>query len=352
MISKILPPLLFSSICFLLFSCVGNSLNEKNDVNSFRTKVLDYSYSRNWLVFDASNSKDFDVIFIHPTTFFNLDEAMNDDLTNKAVNQQKMISLQRQASVFSEQCNLFAPYYKQMSMACLFLPVDSQKKYFENAYADVEAAMNYYIDSLNQNKPYFIAGHSQGSDMLKEYLYRNSNKLDPNLLVAIYTIGYTFTQDTIDAIGIALSEYPEQVPALITWNTIGDGGQSPVVNNGACCVNPLTWSTDTSYVDSRKNLGANVQFGNDSIALSNRWVNHFSGARINEEGALVIDNLPESLLNQLDNSMGFNVFHSYDYDFFYQNIVENIKVRAQSFHSEHKANKMVVNDTVGWITME
>jgi hypothetical protein len=323
-------------LCCILYACEKNSSTSNLLDNSLvlsDTVPLDYSMSDNWIPFDTAVSFDFDVIFIHPTTLFEV-VPKNDDLQDGTVDLLSYKSLTRQASVFAQSCNIYAPYYRQMSIGCLGLGDDSLKPYFQLAYSDVEAAMNYYLDSLNNNRPYFIAGYSQGSLLLKEYLYKNQHKIDKDKLLAIYAMGYTFTADTIDSIGIDLSANPKQIPALITWNTISEGGVSPVIFDNATCVNPLSWDTIRTFVNSSYNNGARIKFGNDSIDYVVRWEDNFTGAGINDKGALVIKTLPDSILNQLDASMGPNVFHSYDYDFFYENLVENVAVRCNAYNTK------------------
>jgi hypothetical protein len=59
----------------------------------------------------------------------------------------------------------------------------------------VEVAFNYYIDNLNQGRPFILAGHSQGTMALID-LIKNRFGNDPELrdrLVAAYFIGYTVT---------------------------------------------------------------------------------------------------------------------------------------------------------------
>ena len=322
----------------ILIAIISCSINKYSSAGYLfaedKNQPLNFAEGTNWIKQDTSRVKDFDVIFIHPTTYLDLNNPDNDSLNDDAINQQNQTTILRQAMVFSESCNILAPYYRQMSMACLNLPADSQNIYFQKAYQDVEAAINYYLNHLNNNRPFFIAGHSQGSSMIKEYLYQKHDSIAKTNLVAVYAIGYTFTADTIDQIGIALSESASQIPALITWNTIMKGGDSPVINSGATCVNPLTWTTTTDSIGASENAGALINMGNDSIRMSMQWIDQFTGAQINHNGALVISDLDETILNQLDLSMGENVFHSYDYDFFYQNLVENVNLRCETYLSK------------------
>lgn len=96
-----------------------------------------------------------------------------------------------------------------------------------------------------------------------------------------------------------------------------------MIVSGARCVNPLTWSTDETFVSAVKNPGAVIQMPNGSI----KRIPHFTGTKIDPvQGGLVIPT--PSIDSNLRHDMGPAVYHDYDYDFFYDNLRENVSVRA------------------------
>lgn len=79
-----------------------------------------------------------------------------------------------QASVFESSANIYAPYYRQMSTGAT-IPEDSNVlatdlDEFKQGADDVQRAFQYYIEHLNQGRPFIIAGHSQGTMALIELI--------------------------------------------------------------------------------------------------------------------------------------------------------------------------------------
>ena len=66
--------------------------------------------------------------------------------------------------------NFYAPYYRQMIFEAYLQPMDSLQRYAEIAALDVIDAFQYYMEHFNGGRPFFLMGHSQGSQMLIELL--------------------------------------------------------------------------------------------------------------------------------------------------------------------------------------
>jgi len=84
-----------------------------------------------------------------------------------------------QASRFQTRCRIFAPMYRQATLAGIFgratTPVDR-----EIGYADVKAAWNEYLSSYNKGRGVIFLGHSQGSGVLTRLI---AEQVDPNAKV-------------------------------------------------------------------------------------------------------------------------------------------------------------------------
>ena len=76
---------------------------------------IDYSKKSNWLRAEKNTKKAFDVFFVYPTTYMNDKDGMNAGLDNKEANAGAESAYQRQATVFKEMCNVYAPRYRQAS---------------------------------------------------------------------------------------------------------------------------------------------------------------------------------------------------------------------------------------------
>ena len=99
----------------------------------------------------------------------------NADIDDVALNKKTdNTTILYQASVFNEDCRVFAPRYRQANFNAFFTnnKVVTDKA-FELAYEDIKTAFEYYLEHYNQGRPIIIASHSQGTlhagRLLKEY---------------------------------------------------------------------------------------------------------------------------------------------------------------------------------------
>lgn len=84
---------------------------------------------------------------------------------------------EQQASRFSEVCRVFAPVYRQITIAGLFnsTNVEDVELARKTAYDDVLNAWNDYLANYNNGRGVVLIGHSQGSGMLSALI---KNELD------------------------------------------------------------------------------------------------------------------------------------------------------------------------------
>ena len=291
----------------------------------------DYSVRGNWVSRPEQVDKPVDVFFMHPTCCGDQADGMNASLANAAVNRAAESAVARQASVFTDTCNLFAPRYRQASIAVLGLPAEEGEQYLQIGVDDMVAAFGHYLQHCNQGRPFILAGHSQGSNLILSFLQQHRDSVPYDRLVAVYAIGWSITDANLKQIRLPLADAPDQTGCVITWNTISAGGKSPVIMPGARCVNPLDWSTSPAEVPASFNQYALIRLKDGST----KRIEHFASARIDPlSGGLVVP-IP-SVDSELDHGMGTGVYHQYDYDFFYGNLVENVKTRCNAWRARHR----------------
>jgi hypothetical protein len=98
-----------------------------------------------------------DCFYVYPTV--SAQPGINADLTIDPAETGVAIA---QASRFSEVCRVFAPMYRQITLAGLFsTSLDDAAR--ERAYADVVAAWKDYLANDNQGRGVVLVGHSQGA---------------------------------------------------------------------------------------------------------------------------------------------------------------------------------------------
>ena len=106
----------------------------------------------------------------------------------KSAYERTEIMLGNQASAFNESCNIYAPEYRQATYYSFFDKENNGQKALDLAYKDVENAFDYFIEKFNQNKPFIIAGHSQGSLLAHKLINKriNNTSLQNNFICAYW----------------------------------------------------------------------------------------------------------------------------------------------------------------------
>ncbi len=296
---------------------------------------VDYSDPYNWLSLPVTE-KEVDVFYVYPTVSQNESGSMiiTDDV-DRALAQG---IFEAQASVYESSANIYAPYYRQMSTGVTMTSPDelaTDTPEFRRGAADVQDAFEYYIENLNEGRPFIIAGHSQGTMALIE-LIKNRFGDDEELrsrLVAAYLIGYTVTDEDLAKAGLTVATGAADTGVVVTYNTQSPASVGgPMLMEGAHCINPLNWKTDSTYASASENQGA--RFYDDSTGEFLREVEDYSDARINMTTGALMTVIPEG--EELDiGPYPEGVYHRYDYAFWYRNLEENVKDRIEAYISKN-----------------
>lgn len=304
------------------------------DLRGKTPQAPDYQKASSWVFQPPTPDKPINVFYVYPTIYFEESPA-NMDISNADLRGTAEHVIDIQASVYSESANVFAPYYRQMSGAKMNPEEDPyQNPYFQLGYSDISRAFEYFLENLNQGRPFILAGHSQGSQVLINLMREHFNDSDlQSKLVAAYLIGYSITPDDF-------ATYPWMKPAtratdtgvIISYNTQAPGATgSPVLLPGAFCINPLNWTTDETPADSLLNLGA--VFFNDTTGQIEREILHYAGACVDNETGALVTTPPE----ELDiGAWPAGVYHRYDYALWYRNLEANVKTRCESYFEKNK----------------
>jgi hypothetical protein len=296
----------------------------------------DYSQHDSWVSCPDLVHHPVDVFYVFPT-IYSEESPLNMDIMNRLDLRKKAQGLMvAQAGVYSESANLFAPCYRQTS----FVALDPDEDMYENEHFrigvdDVVAAFDHYLEHFNNGRPFILASHSQGSLVMIDLI--RHRLLDPELqerLVAAYLIGYSVTpEDFRDHPWMRPATGEEDTGVVISYNTqTPDAAGSPVLVDGAYCINPLNWRTDGKPAGAELNKGA--VFFDDFNGTLIREVPHYTGARVNtEKGAL--ETIPPDYDELELGHFPEGVLHKYDYAFWYRNLQDNVARRIGSYLSRH-----------------
>jgi hypothetical protein len=109
-----------------------------------------------------------DCFYVYPTV--SDQPTINADLS---VDPQQTAIARYQAARFSRRCRVYAPVYRQLTLAGIFGTGDEEAvAAAQLAYSDVRAAWRDYVRNYNRGRGVVLIGHSQGTYMLR-YLIRN-----------------------------------------------------------------------------------------------------------------------------------------------------------------------------------
>jgi hypothetical protein len=324
-------PILYSIFLIIVFSLVQWLPCQAMPPLDLKTQPAapDYTVPEGWLVKPAAPTAAVDVFFVYPTVLFN-DTDWIMDTTKPDMRAAAMESINTQASVFEGQANIYAPMYRQMNIAGLSLSDADAAPLQDIVHNDVWRALTHYLKYENNGRPFFLAGHSQGSMILTDLLleYWGSTGAE-NRLVAALLIGWSLTPADLAAnSSVHMCERSNQTGCVISYNTMAEGRQSvaPTLKKDALTVNPLSWTMDSAFVPAEKNIGA-VFF--DKAGTPSTYP-HFTSAQIVDGGLIV---LPKNvdLVTVKGGNFPEGVYHAFDYTLFFENLKANIAERIDAF---------------------
>lgn len=338
-------------ICFYLSGCSGDSAikseTDNQDDRKFEIKELkgtpsDYSDGDNWLnVPEITHNAD--TFYIYPTCYTDTSESAKPicDIDNQQVRKQAKKVYKKQATVYEESTNVFAPYYRQSNIyAVKDLNNDELEEFQMNEQrTDIYSALDYYFENYNDGRPFIIAGHSQGSIMTKIILgeYMKAHPEYYERMVAAYPIGYSITKGWLEEHPyIKFAEGADDTGVVVSWNTEGAGNigkRNIVVEDNAISINPINWKRDETYASFEENLGSrilNEKTGEYEI------IKGLVDAQIYGKRGVVICTAKGISSNLAEEVFGPESFHGYDYDFYYENLRENVASRIKSYFLQQK----------------
>ncbi len=292
---------------------------------------------------DEVRTQDADVFFIHPTSYVGPDEdilngdfnrmkwldklaplAWNADLTDSAINNRTDTrTILNQATAFNGSCRVFAPRYRQANIKAFFIPESaSARQAFDLAYDDIKQAFEYYLSNENNGRPIVIASRSQGTlhaiRLLQEFF---DGKPLQSRLVCAYLIGHHLPVGVFKHIPMSVT--PDAVGGFVGWRSY-QKGEIPLniksENGNSLCINPLTWSDATQRASVNPSSG---MLFNSTIIKSEQLK-----AQIEPSSKILWVTWP--LMKNTDMKQAKNL-HIFDYNLFWMDIRNNVKMRIEAF---------------------
>ena len=287
-----------------------------------------------------------DVFFIHPTTWLS-PKSWNAAFDEPGATERRLSRgvLRFQASVFNECCRVFAPRYRQATLAAFLEHSPDAYGAIERAYGDVVRAFDEFVRNRSNERPFILASHSQGSlHALRLLQERIVGTPLAGRLVAAYVIGGSVPAE-IERRGLAICAGATQTGCIVAWNTVEagkiderrrargttwlDGRYQPMSGRPLVCVNPLDWKRD-GVAAAALNAGALPNPGADAPLRAP--VEQLTGAACTD-GALAVT-LPANQRSGFRDPLTWSGnYHDFDYNLFYMNLRANAVARVSAFAS-------------------
>ena len=326
---------------------IGAYLLDHNDykIKSTGKKLTDYSRESNWINIPKIK-KDVDTFYLYPASYLTYGKSSAPKYSgsrNKDMRKNAAENFAEYSPAFSDYTNVFAPYYSQASIPALANAKNNGYNVLsKDPRTDVYTALDYYFKHYNQGRPFILAGHSQGSMMIRMILrdYMQEHPDYYKRMVAAYAIGYSITQDDLDAHPyLRFAEGASDTGVIVSWNTEGKGNKdSQLVLKNAISINPINWRRDEVKASASENMGSVITSASGKTSVKKPGV---ADARVDTARGVVIcsnKKYPYSDTSALLNGkqvFGKKSFHRYDYGFYFYNIKDNVKTRIEAWKAKN-----------------
>ncbi|MFN8035479.1 MAG: DUF3089 domain-containing protein [Acidimicrobiia bacterium] len=205
--------------------------------------------------FAPTRNPRFDCFYVYPTV--SGDASANSDLVPGP---EERAAVANQFARLGSQCLLYAPMYRQMTLASLFgrlaTGTNAAKGYtpMDLAYRDVVDAWNYYLAHDNRGRGVVLIGHSQGSRhldaLIKDHI--DGNPSVRSRVIGAYLLGWGVAVPSGKDVGGDFAHVPRcrrtrQTGCVVAYSTFRSTapppqgsyfGRSLSSNSPVACVNP------------------------------------------------------------------------------------------------------------------
>ena len=307
----------------------------------------DYSDPDNWASLPQEPDKKADTVYLYATAYISSAKDAPEivPIEDETMRKGALGNVELNCGVFSDSTNVYVPFYRQSNLSAIAGLSGDELLAFQmrEQRTDVYAALDYYFEHYNNGRPFILAGHSQGSVMLKIVLreYMRAHPEYYERMIAAYALGYSITNEDLSVnSNLRFAEGADDTGVIVSWNTEGPGNWGNFcVLPGALAINPINWKRDATYAPAAENKGSRIIVNSSSNEVDDR-IPGVADAQINSLRGTVICsnvNLPYIKVDNLGIPavFGNKSYHNGDYLFYYYNIMENVAVRTAAWFAEH-----------------
>ena len=232
-----------AAACLMLAACGATPARPVSDALH---NEPDYSDSTQWYMNDRGGQADLFYIISTETGDYTRSEGAlchYADTYNDSVRGPLRGEMTGVDHLLSGNLNYYSPYYRQCSLQSYASDSLTQAR-MPLPTGDVRRAFNYYLEHLNQGRPFILAGYSQGAIILLELL-KEIDDSAINRMIAAYVIGATVSDDDARHPHIMAASRADDTGVTICYNSVRDAGCAlPHFEYSAMAINPVNWRTD------------------------------------------------------------------------------------------------------------
>ncbi|MEP6708451.1 MAG: DUF3089 domain-containing protein [Pyrinomonadaceae bacterium] len=198
----------------------------------------------------ANSKAPIDCFYVYPTV--SNDTTPNSDMV---AGPEELSVIRAQAARFGSQCRVYAPLYRQVTLAALRAFIAGRPTAADRVlpYNDVLNAWNYYLEHDNQGRGVVLIGHSQGSLVLTQLIKNEiDGKAVQSRIISALLLGTNLPVPRGKDVGGAFQHMPlchsaKQTGCVITYASFRSNapppansrfGKVPEENMVSGCTNP------------------------------------------------------------------------------------------------------------------
>ncbi|QZH76495.1 MAG: DUF3089 domain-containing protein [Erythrobacter sp.] len=293
----------------------------------------------------TGNTPRFAVFFIHPTSFYDA-RQWNAPLADEESQNRARLMVRGMASAFNRASEIWVPRYRQATFGAFITDMPEATQALDAAYRDIDQAFTFFLDSIPEDMPIVLAGHSQGGYHVTRLLQERvaGTPLAERVAMA-YPVGWPISiEHDLPALGLPACGSPQQAGCIVSWASFAepaDPGQflrrysaipgndgEPRGDDAILCVNPLSGVLN-GEADMAQNLGTLVP---ENDLSSGELVAGAVPARCSSNGLLLVGDPPE--LGQY--VLPGNNYHVYDIPLFWRNLQEDVVRRVEAWNANRQ----------------
>lgn len=313
------------AVIFLIAILATACKNDNKASVEFIPKQPDYTSADMW--YEVKNDVDgsgIDVFYVPSTWEFDWTSSDGTvchyaDVYNPKHTANMAIEMKKISDYMADQNNFYSPYYRHITLnTWATLNEDTiASRYSKVSWLDVKAAFDEFLKTKNKNRPFILAGFSQGGKSVVELL-KTLDSETYSRMVAAYVIGYKVEpKDMEESSNIKPATCADDTGVTICYNSVSDVKHiKPIVSAPTVmCINPVNWTIDGTPAK----LGGNITVTMDT-----------------EYFVLVVDGYDGSQLPNILDILNVGDYHGAEPWLYSECLRENIKTRKEAYFNTVK----------------